>query len=389
MAETHRPQHALAPRDDLAIVLDGGGARAAYQVGLLRAIARWYPNLRIPLITGVSAGAINAVFLATRPCAFGDAIESLVRLWSRLTVERVFRVDSRSLSSNVWHWGLGLVSGGRMVRPPLRGLLDTSPLRETLEQALEPNDDGTLPGIARNLHSDALVALAIVTHSYTTGRTVAWVEGRDVQDWERPFRHSRLAPITVGHVLASASRPLLFPSTHLGEHWYGDGGIRLVTPLSPAVHLGANRILACSTRYSRGRDADTVQTYGYPPPMQIAGQLLNAIFLDDHDRDALTLERVNVLLRHVQAGEEHGYRPIDLVFIRPSRDIGKLAAGYEPKLPGLFRHLLGGLGSRETSSPDLLSLLAFQPDYLRALIEIGEADGEANRDAIARLVERP
>jgi NTE family protein len=123
--------------------------------------------------------------------------------------------------------------------------------------------------------------------------------------------------------------------------------------------------------------------------MQIAGQLLNAIFLDDHDRDALTLERVNVLLRHVQAGEEHGYRPIDLVFIRPSRDIGKLAAGYEPKLPGLFRHLLGGLGSRETSSPDLLSLLAFQPDYLRALIEIGEADGEANRDAIARLVERP
>ena len=388
IAETHRAQRALPRRDDLAIVLDGGGARAAYQVGLLRAIAGRYPNLRVPLITGVSAGAINAIFLATRPCALGAAVESLTRLWSQLTVEQVFRVDTASLTGNIWHWGLGLVSGGRVVRPPLRGLLDTSPLRATLETALEPYEDGALPGIARNLASDELVALAIVTHSYTTGRTVAWMQGRDVQDWERPFRHSRIAPITVEHVMASASLPLLFPATQLGDHWYGDGGIRLVTPLSPAVHLGANRILAFSTRYSRrGRDVDAAQTRGYPAPMQIAGQLLNAIFLDDHDRDALTLERVNLLLSHAPPDQRYGYRPIELVFVRPSRDIGRLAAGYEPKLPPMLRHLLGGLGSRETSSPDVLSLLAFQPDYLKALIEIGEADGEANIEAIARLIE--
>ena len=377
-----------ARRDDLAIVLDGGGARAAYQVGLLRWIARRYPDRRLPLITGVSAGAINAAFLASHPGPLTAAVEELGRLWSELTVEQVFRVDSGSLLRNVAHWGLRLISGGRALGPPLRGLVDTTPLRETLTRAFEPTDTGELPGIVRNLEAERLTGVAIVTSSYTTGRTVAWVQGRNIQDWERPYRLSRQTRLTLDHVLASGALPLLFPAVQLENAWYGDGGIRLITPLSPAVHLGANRILAFSTRFPRTlRDAERPQVPGYPPPMQIAGQLLRAIFLDDHDRDALTLTRINVLLRQRPPEHRHGLREIDLVFIRPSRDLGRLAHAFEPRLPLAFRHMVRGLGARETNTPDLLSLLMFHPGYLQALMEIGEADADAQRDEIIALLE--
>lgn len=302
----------------------------------------------------------------------------------------MFRVDARSLLGNLWHWGLRLVSGGRAVAPPFRGLVDTAPLRRTLETVLTPGPDGEIDGITRNLAAGRLVGLAIITSSYTTGRSVAWVQGRDIQDWERPFRRSQQTRITLGHVMASTALPLLFPAVPLPDGWYGDGGIRLITPLAPAVHLGANRLLAFSTRYSRTRsEAVLPQVNGYPPPMQIAGQLLNAIFLDDHDRDALNLARLNRLLAGLPPDARHGLRIVDLVFIRPSQDIGRLAADYEVRLPRLFRHLLRSAGARETRNPDLLSLLMFDPGYLRRLMEIGEADAEARAADIARLLEHP
>jgi NTE family protein len=379
---------APARGDDLAIVLDGGGARAAYQVGLLKWLGRNYPAQRLPIITGVSAGAINAAFLAAHPGPLGTATEELVGLWSALTIDRVFRVDMGSLAGNLGYWGLRLVSGGRVLRPPVRGLVDTAPLRRTLERAFRPAADGALTGIARNLERGAITGLAIVTSSYTTGRTVAWVQGRDVSDWERPYRQSRQTRLTLEHILASGALPLLFPAVALDGAWYGDGGIRLITPLSPAVHLGANRILAFSTRYGRTvQEADDPQVSGYPQPAQIAGQLLRAIFLDDHDRDALTLTRINRLLSGLPRDQWRGLRLIDLAFIRPSRDLGRLAREYEPRLPFAFRHLVRSLGSRQTNSPDLLSLLMFDGDYLRTLIEIGEADAETHRDEIAALLE--
>jgi NTE family protein len=266
--------------------------------------------------------------------------------------------------------------------------VDTAPLRRTLENVLQPDANGEIPGIARNLQSNRLIGLAIVTSSYTTGRSVAWVQGRDVQDWDRPFRMSRQSTITIDHVMASAALPFLFPAVQLGNAWYGDGGIRLITPLSPAVHLGANRVLAFSTRYGRKRDeADQPQVHGYPPPIQIADQLLSAIFLDDHDHDALNLARVNELLEELPPEKRHGLRLIDLVFIRPSEDIGRLAAKYEVRLPFFLRHLLRSAGARRTTNPDLLSLLMFEPGYLKRLMEIGEADGDARADDIAALLQ--
>lgn len=374
-------------RDDLAIVLDGGGARAAYQVGLLRGLARHHPDLRLPLITGVSAGAINATFLAQHPGPLARAVDDLGQIWAQLTVEQVFRVDARSLLAHVWRWGLGLISGGRLVQPPLLGLVDTSPLRRTLESAFRVTPDGVIPGIAENIASGHLGGLAVITSGYNNGRTVAWVEGQNIADWERPFRMSRQCRLTADHVMASAALPLFFPAIRLDNAWYGDGGIRLITPLSPAVHMGARRILAFSTRYGRRPEESLAQASGYPPPAQIAGQLMNAIFLDDHDRDAQNLVRLNLLLEDLPEERRRGLRVIDLVFIRPSQDIGRLASEYEPRLPGPLRHMLGGIGSRQARGSDVLSLLMFEPAYLTRLMEIGEADFDSRADDIAALLE--
>ena len=157
-------------RDDLAIVLDGGGARAAYQVGLLRWLGRRYPNLRLPIITGVSAGAINAVFLSAHQGPLGEAVEQLADIWASLTVDKVFRVDPPSITRNFFHWGVRLAFGGRQVAPPRRGLVDTAPLIATLSSAFNVSPEGEIVGIARNLNSGRLQALAIMTSSYTTGQ---------------------------------------------------------------------------------------------------------------------------------------------------------------------------------------------------------------------------
>ena len=375
------------PRDDLAIVLDGGGARAAYQVGLLRWIARRHPDLQLRVVTGVSAGAINAVFMASHRGPLSAAVNDLSRIWASLTVDQVFRVDTRSLVGNLWQWGLRLVSGGGRIAPPLSGLVDTAPLRRTLDAAFTVGPGGEIAGIDGNLNAGRLAALAVIASSYTTGRSVAWVQGRDIHDWERPFRHSKQTRMTVDHVMASTALPLLFPAVKLETAWYGDGGIRLTAPLAAAIHLGASRILAFSTRY-RGseNEAEQPQTRGYPAPMQIASQLLNAIFLDDHDRDALNLTRINQLVEGLPPEKRRGLRVVDIVLVRPSQDIGRLAANYEVRLPRVFRHLLRSAGSRETKSPDLLSLLMFDPEYLKALMAIGEADAEARADDIEAVL---
>ena len=377
----------MIPSDDLAIVLDGGGARAAYQVGLLRGLAKRYPDLRLPLVTGVSAGAINAAFLAAHPGPLSRTVEDLAAIWGNLAVEQVFRTDTRSILSNIKHWGLGLVSGGRFAGPPLRGLLNTAPLRATLESAFGAARDQEITGIAKNLDSGRLAALAIITSSYTTGRTVAWLQGKNVANWERTFRLSRQRHMTVDHLMASAALPLLFPSVCLEGAWYGDGGIRFTTPLSPALHLGAARILAFSTRYTRRADEPAPpQESRYPPPAQIAGQLLDAIFLDDLDRDAQNLVRINELLAELPAEKRHGLRPIKMVLIRPSEDIGRLATEFERSLPTTLRHMLAGIGSRDPSSADLLSLLMFQAEYVKRLIERGEADMEARASDVDALL---
>lgn len=377
--DTHRPRGA----DDLAILLPGGGARGAYQVGFLRWVSRHVPEAHFPIVTGVSAGAINAAFLASHRGPQTAAVNRLVEIWSGLTAERVFRTDGPSLGGLVARWGLRLVAGGTRLTPTVQGLVDTSPLRETLAAVFDTRGGG-IAGIAENVAEGRLWALALLTSHYGTGQSVVWTQGRDLREWERPDRRSRNTSLTLDHVLASSALPLFFPAVRLEDGWHGDGGIRLTAPFSPAVHLGANRILAVSTRF--GADAPPDAAGRHPPPMQIAGQLLDAVFLDDLDRDALELERINRLLHHVPPEKRRGLRPIELLVVRPSIDISRLAAEHEAELPRAFRHLVRGLGSREVKSAGLLSLLAFEPAYLKRLMELGERDAEANAGRIRALL---
>lgn len=372
-------------RAKTALVLTGGGARSAYQVGLLRCLGRLMPDLEIPIITGTSAGAINAVFLAAHRGSLESAGEDLSDLWTNLTTDQVFEVGGGSLFRNVLRWGFKLMSGGKRRKGP-RSLLDTQPLDRYLRQTLRCTSD-EIPGIAENIADGKLDAIALTTLRYATGQTVTWVQGSELDTWERPARVGVNTNIEIGHVMASAALPLAFPAIELDGHWYGDGGIRMLNPLGPAVHLGAEKILAISTRHRKGpTEAAEPAVSGYPPAAQVVGSLMNAVFLDALDHDAAHLDRVNKLLESGGARtEEPPLRPIDLEVLRPSTDLGRLAAEFEPKLPKGLRFLTRGWGTQETRSPDFLSLLMFQPDYLRRLIEIGEQDAEAHASSLRRI----
>ncbi len=370
----------------LALVLTGGGARGAYQVGVLRMLARRFPRLQLPILTGVSAGAVNVAFLAQHPGTLREAVEDLSRLWRDLSPEAVFRVDARSLIGNVGRWGTRLVGGGRLNGRHTRGLVDTEPLRATLMRGMS-STDGSLPGIQRNVDRGTLHAVALGTTSYTTGQSVVWAQGREIEAWERPMRHAVSTELRVEHVMASAALPLFFPAVQIGPAWYGDGGIRLSAPLSPALHLGARKLITVSTRYDRTRDeASRAAVHGYPPPAQVLGVLYSSIFLDLIDQDVLRLRRLNRVLEELPPERRHGLRIVNVHVIRPSQDMGRLAREYEPRLPGLFKLLTRGLGTRETASPDVLSLLLFQPDYVHHLMELGEADAESQLPELAAFL---
>lgn len=372
---------------EMALVLTGGGARGAYQVGILRYIAKRWPDLTFPIITGVSAGAINAAHLAQAHGTFPQAIAELAALWEELTPNRIFRVDVGGLLANMGRWGVQLAGGG-VRESRVRGLVDSAPLWDLLHEALAPVD-GELTGIDYNLHRGTLRAVALGTTNYATGQSVIWAQGRHLQTWERPARRAIETRLRVEHVMASSALPLFFPAVKIGNDWHGDGGIRMTAPLSPALHLGAHKILAISTHYERSYDeANRPATIGYPPPAQVMGVLMDAIFLDVVDQDVMRMQRMNDLLRKLPERDRGGMRVVELMTIRPSVDLGMISRDYEPRLPRAFRLLTRGLGTRETSSPDVLSMIMFQEDYVRRILELGEADAEAHGDQLAEFIEK-
>ena len=371
---------------DLGLVMGGGGARAVYQVGFLCYLARQFPDLKVPIVTGVSSGGINAALLASHHGSFGQAVGELVSLWKRLTVAEVFRVDMPSLSWIGLRWVFQLLSGGVGGAARVRGLVDTTPLRNYLSEVLHAVN-GELTGIQYNLALGKLKAVALSTSSYTTGQSLTWIQGRDLHDWTRPQRRSQQAVLTIDHVMASSALPLFFPAVEIDDEYFGDGGLRLSAPLSPAIHLGAEKILAISTRYRRtAAEAALPDVTGYPPPAQVLGVLLNSVFLDLLDQDALRMERLNHVLGKLPPEDRDGLRRVSLLVLRPSLDLGRLANEFEPQLPKTFRFLTRGLGTKQIKSPDFLSMVLFQPEYIGRLIELGEADAEARADEIDSFI---
>jgi len=380
---------ALTDSRSLGLVLSGGGARAAYQVGVLQYLAREFPSIVPGILTGVSAGGINAAFLAARQDSYPAKVEQLAAMWSGLHIDQVFRVDLRDLAWRGVRWSGRLASGGQSPLPPAKSLVDTAPLRGFLQRELGADEQGAIPGIHQSLRDGWLRAFALTASSYTTSQSITWVqtpEDAAMPTWERPLRKSHCCAIDVEHVMASAALPFFFPAIEVDDAWYGDGGIRLTAPLSPAIHLGARKILAVTTRYARSREeADRPLINSYPPPAQVAGVLFNAIFLDQLDADALHLRQLNALIANQPEEKRMGLRPIELLVLRPSEDLGRLANDYEAELPRAFRFLTRGLGTREARSNDMLSLVMFQTDYVKRLLELGAADAAAKRDDIHRF----
>lgn len=371
-------ENSSSPDGELALALGGGGARAAYQAGFLQAIGQRFPQLDMPILTGVSAGAINTAFLANHQGAMQQRTHDLCALWSELRTNCVFDASSASLGSMVLRWGARLVSGGSRVAPRPRGMVDTAPLRKFLSDNLHADADGVLPGIGLNLTHERLRAVAITTTNYATGQSVTWVQGRDAPMWSRPMRKSISAALRVDHVMGSSALPLFFPAVRIDDEWHGDGGIRLTAPLSPALHLGATRILAISTRYQRTQSEVAPESARiYPAPAQVLGLLMSAVFLDNFDYDAMNLDRLNKLVMGLPESERMGLRPVDLLIVRPTRDLAKIAGEHELRLPRSFRFLLRGLGTRESKSPESLSMVLFEPEYVNRLIDLGRADAEA------------
>ena len=363
--------------NDLAVMLTGGGARAAYQVGLLKGIARHFPHLRFQIIVGVSAGAINAAYLAASRATLRETAERLGSMWCELNCDSIYQFDWKVLLP--FRSAIASMSPRKLkwARSQPHGIVDTTPLRNLLSRVLNVPAGKVIPGIEENILSGDLRSLALISLDYSTGQTVRWVQGRNYDDYEGPNRRVAPTQFTTEHVLASAALPFVFPAVRINDVYYGDGGIRLAAPLSPAVHLGASRIIAMSTAYQRTAvEAATPVLTGYPPPAQILGQLVNAIFLDVIEEDAARMERMNELLRKMAPHERDGLKPIDLLVLRPSVDLGKLAGEYERYLPRKLKLLVRALGTKETDSPDFVSLLMFEPEYTKRIIEIGESDVE-------------
>jgi NTE family protein len=370
----------------IALVLGGGGARASYQAGVLKGLVARFPEFRAPLLTGVSAGAINVSHLANSVGPWQQRIENLVELWQKLEFDDVFRVDTLAVVWRVMRIGMRLSVGMPPGIARAHSMVDTRPLREFLKRNLDC-DTGPLPGIARNIAAGDLVAVALTALNYDTGETITFVEGKAIENWERPLRKGLNIRMTVEHVMASAALPLLFPAVEIEDDWYGDGGIRLVAPLSPAVHLGADRLLVISTHFEFPPFCRLQKkTAGPPSPAVVLGALYDAVFLDQLDQDAQQIDRINQLLGKLQPQDRQGLREINTVVIRPSEDVGALANAYEKRLPRAIRYFMRRFGSQEAEEQDLISTILFHREYIEELLRLGERDAADHADEVAKLL---
>jgi NTE family protein len=381
----------------VGLVLTGGGARAAYQVGAIRGLAEIVGRGTQPfdVLTGISAGAINALGLAIAADDFTTAAERLTATWSALTPDRIYRTGAMRLARIGTHWLRDLSTGGLVGKTGINYLLDPAPLRALLDREIP------LGRMRRHVRAGRLRGVAVSATNYNTGNGVTFFEAApDVQPWTRSTRVGIRARITAEHVMASAAIPVFFPPVAIGGAFFGDGCIRMHYPMSPAIHLGAERVVAISQRYLRPPAESAARevrggagTATAMPMSEIAGVLLNAVFLDSLDSDLERLERINRTLSLVPRSKlENGdvdLRPLPALVLRPSQDLGKLAADEYHRFPAMLRYMLKGIGATGHAGEDLLSYLAFEPIYVRRVMDLGYADTMARRDEIAEFLQLP
>jgi NTE family protein len=371
-------------RPTVGLVLTGGGARSAYQVGVLLALAELLPRARNPfqVIVGTSAGAVAASVLAAEAHHWRRAIAGLERVWANFRSEQVFHVDKGHMLRAGAHWVLALVSGGLVLAPP-KSMLDNSPLRELLGVHVD------CEGIRRSIARGHLRAFALCSTSYSTGRSVAFFDGVDsIRDWSRVQRIGCRTQLTIDHLMASAAIPLLFPPIRVGEDYFGDGAMRQIHPLSPAIHLGADRLLIIGVRQRRAAGvsvaADRLHTL-MPTPGEIFGYMLDTLFTDQIYGDLEQLERINTLV-HSAPQATRGERPIETLMLAPSVDPREIAARHANEMPSGLRALLRVIGGRDASGYQLASYLTFESGYTRELIALGYSDAMEARSALGAFM---
>ncbi len=364
-------------------MLTGGGARAAYQVGVISALAEIHGpgSSRFRVISGVSAGAVNGVSVAAGAEDFRNAASRLAALWLSLTPDRVYRTDARKMLGVGGRWLRELTAGGLLGASDINYLLDTTPLREFMRAHLP------VPRMRRHIRTGVLRGVAVSATNYADGTAVTFFDGApDIRPWRRAIRIGVREHIKIDHVMASAAIPVIFPPVRMRGVHYGDGCVRLLSPLSPAIHMGATRLVAVGVRHLEGP-----REPGRGPPQdlaisQIAGLLLNAVFLDSLEGDVERLERMNRTLSLIPPARleqlAEPLRQIPILVLRPSRDLGELALDQYQRFPGFLRYLLKGIGAAAEGGSDLLSYLGFEPVYVGRCQELGYADTMARRGEV-------
>ncbi len=369
----------------LGLVMTGGGARAAYQVGVVRAIYEILdkPKHLFDVITGNSAGAINSTYLAANAENWDVATRNLQHLWEKLSPKDVFDLRTKTISQVGLKWMAGSMFGGMTSKVAgINYLLDTEPLRKFLGKNIAFED------IKTNIENKALYGIALSTTNYNSGSSVIFYQGDyEISDWLRSERFSHRTDLNVDHVMASSAIPFFFPPIQVEDSFYGDGCIRQTTPLSPAIHLGADKIISIGIRYphNQNRMKDMAfSPFDNPSIGQIVGVLLNSIFLDSLEADVERLGAMNAL---VASGQNSHLKEIPILMIRPSRDLGKMTTRLNKELPKSLRYLLKGIGVSDSEGLDLLSYLAFDEAYTNPLMELGYEDTRAIKQDILRFID--